>query len=347
MSWRRLGLGLLLAAGLAPAAHADTPSDFLKAVGTAIDIQPEQVADLRAGKIVAKHVRKEARRELSLSVAMLVDAPPERSFAAVRKDEVVEIDGTILAHGDLPAGPVDASAFASLDLPASELDSLLDDGRQDDWNLSAEEGARFQTVAKQTHGRPAAERRAAVLDAVREMLAARLEAYRSRGLSGLPAYTRENGDSIAIADDLKRANASLEGFHPYAPAFLEALDAAPSAPAAAAVSPLYQWRLQQIHGRPTLALTHRGVWQGEGHSLAFVRQIYVAHTFDTLQVVTAVFAFEGKSLAVYTNRTYTEQVAGFGSAAAHRIGRGIMEGEVRTLFESVRKALEADVAAGK
>ena len=73
----------------------------------------------------------------------------------------------------------------------------------------------------------------------------------------------------------------------------------------------------------------------------------MAHTFDTLQVVTAVFAFEGESLAVYTNRTYTEQVAGFGSAAAHRIGRGIMEGEVRTLFASVRQALEAEAANRK
>jgi hypothetical protein len=43
---------------------------------------------------------------------------------------------------------------------------------------------------------------------------------------------------------------------------------------------------------------------------------------------------------LYTNRTYTEQVAGFGSGAAHAIGRKIMsaevEGALRTILERLR-----------
>jgi hypothetical protein len=51
--------------------------------------------------------------------------------------------------------------------------------------------------------------------------------------------------------------------------------------------------------------------------------------------------FGEDTLIFYTNRTFTDQVAGFGSGTKHTIGRKMMLGEVVKLFESIRASFEA------
>jgi len=47
------------------------------------------------------------------------------------------------------------------------------------------------------------------------------------------------------------------------------------------------------------------------------------------------------TLAIYTNRTSTDQVEGFGSSAKNAIGERIMAKQLRELFDKVRSAAEA------
>ena len=52
------------------------------------------------------------------------------------------------------------------------------------------------------------------------------------------------------------------------------------------------------------------------------------------------FPIGDEALVLYANSTFTDQVSGWGSTAAHAIGRRFMLAEIRKLLESVRAAAE-------
>ena len=95
--------------------------------------------------------------------------------------------------------------------------------------------------------------------------------------------------------------------------------------------------MQELVGRPAVVLAHRA--QNEGTQVQFLlqRDFFVGHTFDALQILMGVVpAGEDQCVLFYTNLTFTEQVTGFASSAAHGIGRKIMTGEILELFEAVK-----------
>ena len=78
------------------------------------------------------------------------------------------------------------------------------------------------------------------------------------------------------------------------------------------------------------------------------RDFYVSHTFDALQIIIgALPKGPDRSVIIYANRTYTEQVASFGSGAAHSIGRKIMVKEVRTMIESILEKFDTEDAGAR
>ena len=77
---------------------------------------------------------------------------------------------------------------------------------------------------------------------------------------------------------------------------------------------------------------HDGV--GGDFALGSQRQFFVGQSYDALQIVVGLFAVEQGTLLIYSNRTYTEQVAGFGSGARHRIGRGMLIDTVTTMLDA-------------
>ena len=81
------------------------------------------------------------------------------------------------------------------------------------------------------------------------------------------------------------------------------------------------WLLQEINGRAAVITAQR--------------DFHVMHDFDALQIVVGALPFGDGSLILYGNRTYTEQVAGFASGAAHKIGRGMLISEVEKLATAV------------
>ena len=125
-----------------------------------------------------------------------------------------------------------------------------------------------------------------------------------------------------------------------APSFYRVLAGGLKGPGGAGVGPSevesrLLWLLQEINGRPAVVLAHRMLGKDSGNAFLAQRDFYVAHTFDALQVIVGCYGMTEGSILFYTNRTYTEQVAGFGSSAAHAIGRKMMTAEVVALFEAV------------
>ena len=107
------------------------------------------------------------------------------------------------------------------------------------------------------------------------------------------------------------------------------------------------WQIQSIQERPTIVLVHQMIEKHEDYAVAGLRQYYIGQSFNSLQIIAGAFPFADDTLLFYTNRTFTDQVAGFGSGAAHKIGCKVMLGEIEKLFGSVRASFEAASAGAQ
>ena len=70
------------------------------------------------------------------------------------------------------------------------------------------------------------------------------------------------------------------------------------------------------------------------------RQFYVSRGYNIEQALAAFLPVKEGTLVVYTNRTSTDQVTGFGSSSKRAIGRRLMASQLKDLFEKVRGAAE-------
>jgi hypothetical protein len=58
------------------------------------------------------------------------------------------------------------------------------------------------------------------------------------------------------------------------------------------------------------------------------RQFYAGHSYNSNQLTIACLPYRDGSLVFYANRTFTDQVAGFGSSLKHSIGREQAQNEM-------------------
>lgn len=316
-------------------AYAGEPlNPFARGLALELGFDEAHLAKIEAGELVAQKFRKEGEKELAVLIAALLPASLPEVVSEFKSLDPLSADKTILAWGPLE-GAVTAESFAKLELPPEELAKLADDDVDEEFNLSQQELAQ---LARSLAGKKGKNREPAAMQTYREILAGRVGAYQSRGLAGIAPYRHGSDESTPRAD--------LEGAQPppsgliakQAPEFLTWLREYPTAGEASFSE--FRWQLQELNGRPAVVLAHRAEHQGAELAFFMNRDFYVGHTFDALQTLSGVVpSGPDQSVLFYVNLTYTEQVTGFASGAAHGIGRKIMKGEIVTLFESVRKVL--------
>jgi hypothetical protein len=74
----------------------------------------------------------------------------------------------------------------------------------------------------------------------------------------------------------------------------------------------FDWSNYNAHDTPTFVLTHRfSMREGDAYVLA-QRQYYVSRGYNVMQAVGGFLPVEEGTVVVYTNRTSTDQVTGFG-----------------------------------
>jgi hypothetical protein len=315
---------------------AQTPavSELIRDVGTDLGFEESDIDRLAQGEIVSHDLKEDSKKELALAVAMVVKAPFGEVFDRIQKGRIDEADKTILSHGAIPDGAVSAESFASLKFDPGELDKLLMVEPGSDFNLSQSEVEKLQGIVKANDSSPIAKQREAIAQGYREVLGQRVSAYRQGGLAGIAPYTR-GGDEAQPGKELSLAVEEMKIVEKQAPTFYRAFKNFP-ADASPSVTSQFTWQIQSIQERPTVVLVHRAIEKHEDYAAAGRREYYVGQSFNSLQIIAGAFSFGEDTLLFYTNRTFTDQVAGFGSGTKHKVGRKMMLGEIEKLFESVR-----------
>jgi len=325
---RTTTVAVLLALGLgAAASRAQDQPPTAAGVATALGFDAAAIRRAQAGEVVSRSIQESSGREIGAVVAMIVKAPVSRVRTRILSKGTADLDPAVLSTGRIQL-PATAASFAALRIPPAELARLAEAAPGSDLNLSTEEIAALRAAAPNGQ--------AAVGDAYRGLLAARVEAYRARGLAGIAPYARARGTNTSAADALRVALEAETAVRRLAPHFYDALAAYPAA-LPAGYEDQFSWALVDVQGRPTVVLIHRlAGTRGDATGVA-ERHFYASQGFNALQIVIGLFPVTEGTAVLYTNRTNTDQVATFGRMA-QSIGRRMLVAEVTQFFQAAQRA---------
>lgn len=308
--------------------NAAAGNERAESVLEALGFSSGERRQILAGELVTTASRAQTSdRELAISMAFLIRNPPADLVDQFTRATAYETDTQARAYGPI-TGQGTAAELQGLRLGDAEAKRFADARPGTDLNLSAGEIATLRALPDKST--------AAVETAVRTLLLERYRAYRARGLAGIAAYDRGGGKRSDPAAALRGATTASPVLRREAPEMVKALLEYPGGQPADARE-VFLWVSFDIDQRPTLSLTHRlASRQSDGTFVLADRHYYVSRSHDAVQIVAGLFPVTEGTLVLYANRTYTDQLGGFGASAKQAIGRRIMSGQLAKLYEQFR-----------
>lgn len=327
--------GLLLCGPLPEAAALPTVDEVLKELHLS-DIDRESILQ---GKIVDWTASEGSDRELALGMAFLVKAKPENLEEMYRQALVLKQVSVITANGTL-TGEGTMADLAGVKLqPNGEKESrrYLNAEPGDELNLDTKEIAAFQALKAGGDADSVPVQKVEAL--VRQVLLARYQAYRSKGLPGIAPYERGNGKQRLAGDELLLSTKELTGVAKHLPAFHKFLINYPKGlekDEAKNLEEFFYWLNIDVFGRPMLVLVHRMLYHVGDAALAIERHYYTSHDYNSMLQGIAALPTKDGTFLFYIGRVSTDQVAGFGSSALHPVSRAITAPYIKDMFREVQ-----------
>jgi hypothetical protein len=325
---------LLLAVTLASAAGAEPPT--ADALLDELDFDADEKKRVLAGELVTSErpgTMEASDRELAVGMAFLLRRPPATVVSHFLEQRDYSVDPDLTAFGEI-RGDGSLEAFAKLALRpngAAMTQAYLEAAPGTDLNLHRSEIDAFRALASSGGASQAGVERE-----LRRQLHARFLAYKQKGLAGIAPYERKGGP-FQPADDLRKSVENAPVVKKYAPALVRTLLEYPGYEAPG-LREDFLWTNFDIDDKPTFALNHRMVVEvGGGVYAVAERHYYVSRSHNAVQVLGALVPVQEGTVIFYVNRTSTDQAAGFGSAARHKIGRKVMGSQIGAIFEKVQQ----------
>lgn len=323
-----LALGLAIALAHAASAQLPDAEALLRDLGFVAD----EISRVKTGEFVEGSIAASNERELVAAIAFLVQTSPTELVNQLRRDLLDRVDPNTIAYA-MADGTPSLASFATLRLEPDaqkRAKAYLEARPGEDLNLSSEEIAAF-------HALGSAPAPADVEAEVKRALLARLQAYQAQGLGGIAPYARSGGKTPSAGDALRLATAATKRLEALIPNAFQALLAYPRV-RPAGFEESYDWSQFRAHGMPTFALTH-SIFVPEGQSwLVAQRQFYVSSGYNCEQSISAFIPMQQGTLVVYSNRTSTDQVTGWGGGAKRAIGSKLLASGLESLYAKVQAA---------
>lgn len=175
-----------------------TPQQALQNFG----ISGAQIEQLERGEIVSYEVSETSLKELGIGVAMMLPVALPQIVEYIKNGNLNAAESDIIASGTL-SDNADINSFNKFTLGGKQIDEaedFLEATAGDEFNLSKAELDNLKTVQA---GREKADNKTLLQIAnqkYREFLLQRLQAYRKSGLSGIAAYSRDDGNADPAAE---------------------------------------------------------------------------------------------------------------------------------------------------
>ena len=173
-----------------------------------------------------------------------------------------------------------------------------------------------------------------IQEAVRRIVYSRMRLYQISGLNGIAPYRRSGGEVRDPAHEIRLASAADRKIGLLPSEFYDVLLGYPDR-IPAQFREVFFWTSEEGPGGRLVNLTHRFAVEVDGGFGTVQRQFFVTEGYNMEQAISRILPVEGGSVWLYTNRTSTDAVDGFGGSARRRIGDGILEGELESVIRSV------------
>ena len=308
------------------------PDEVAKALG----FTDAEIGQIKGGQIVSKDLKEGSDKELAGVIGALFPQPINELVDLALDGKLMDSDPTILAHQVWKPDASADEAFAGIGLApneASEAQFFLQASADGRLNLSTEEIDQFRKLKA-----PSGQAVSAVSAQLQAMLKARYQAYQQKGLQGIAPYARGGRNTASPNTELTLAiHESLPG--EWLPGFRQALFNYPSDPLRG-MEHRFLWYKQTVENRPTFILADRASLRTADAAVLTEEQFYVGHSYNSNFIIGGCFTVQGGTLVFYMNRTFTDQVAGFGSSLKHGIGRGQMLSAVAANLQRIRTQLQ-------
>ena len=297
-----------------------------------LGILQQDHANLERGKIVSFQVTENDKKELAAGVAIYISSTPAKVVELLRNKGMISVDTEIISQS-LISPQTTLDAFKKLNFKLSDKDEadLLVAKPGDTFNLSTQEFKTLQTIKS--------ERADSISEAYKNILFERWQAYRKEGLKGIATYDRGAGRFSDPGKELRAAILSNKVLPDHFPELYQAwLNYPATMPANAEERFLLINR--QVENRSTAVLLHRMILVENAGGMILSRQFYAGHSYNSNQFIIGSLPYRNGSLVFYANRTFTDQVAGFGSGLKHSIGREQMRRRMEEHLINIKNALK-------
>ena len=334
------GLMLLGVVALVAPAGAAEPMDASQ-VAQALGFDRAAEQKLLAGEIVTTEREETTAKQLAVAIGMLIKGDSATLAAAVLDGQTLKVNPAIQSFGKIdPSAPeAGLAGVAYTEGEVDEIRRLLDAQAGDDFNLSADELASLHEATARYDPRQAGD--PAVIEAVnaayRGILLGRLSAYLAHGLAGLAPYQRDAGTSDP-AEELRAAGEASQLLQQAAPETYRGLVDYPEQQPDD-VQQAFFWIKEMANDRPVFTLNHRMVQRRPDRLILLSSTFYAGHSFNASLSGAGVLPVKSGNAVFYTNRTSSDQVAGFMQGMRHEVGRGMMRDALVESFEAIRAQL--------
>ena len=295
-------------------------------------IQQQDLASLNQGDIVFFNVAESDEKELAVGAAIYLPAAPSKIIGFIKNKGLASIDTAVTARGTIPTRAT-LNTFKGFGFSAGkdEAANFLAATAGSQFNLSSQE---FQTIKAANSGQTDA-----ASQTYRKILLQRWQAYRKKGLKGIAAYDRGDGAEANPGGELRKATQDSKVLTRYFPELYKALLNYPS-PLPTGAEEKFFWLNREVQSRPTAILVHRVMLRMGTGELILSRQFYAGHSYNSNQITVAFLPYLNGTLIFYANKTFTDQVGGFGSSFKHSIGEDKEQSDMTQLMNSFRNAIQ-------
>ena len=311
-------------------ANAQTPTP--DEVGKALGFTDAEIGQIKGGAVVSKDLKEGSDKELAGVVAVMFNKPVSELVEVAMQGKMLETDKNMLAFKVWKPDASADEAFAEVGLSATETGEakiFANASPGSKLNLSTADIALFQNLQPTSDS---------VNPQLRAMLKARYEAYRKSGLNGVAPYTRGGRNEAHPSKELELAINETKTAARRQDFFNALLNyPADSLPD---TEHRFYWFKSTVENRPTFILAHRAERHTATAALLTEEQFYVGHSYNSNFIAGGALEVQGGTMVFYVNRTFTDQVAGFGSGMKHSIGRSQMLSAVEATLTRVREQLQ-------
>lgn len=330
-------MGFVLGLLVASSSIASEPD--LDALLNSLSFSSSAKQQILDGEFVVQNLPSASSRELAVGLAFKVEAKPEVIAAALLEGIAIAEDTRALRFGAVSL-PTDTEDLANVKLQPGEIERWRSATPGEDINLSAAEFTHLKEVLAPTDGKePDA---AEVQQAVKQVLLERMRSYQMSGLNGIRPYLRDDDEKRDGGKELRIASRASMKVGVFDSGFYDLLLAYPNRKPPG-FREAYFWVVEKGPSSALVSLTHRFVVPQDYGFGTVQRQFYVTNGYNVEQALARVVPVDGGSVVLYTNRTSTDEVSGFGGGARRAIGDDLMRAQLKSLYQRMTRKLESAV----